>query len=152
MIKTSICAVDGNSAPRAVKLLGDFFAESGFPGDRDSISLNLRAMLADPNHWAAIVRKAGEALGVMTVTTMPYVEWGRLGEIGDLYVVPDARQRGVARLLVEAGLDWCRARGCSAVSVVVTEQGELRDGLGLFYGKLGFLASGRRIYTMRLEP
>jgi hypothetical protein len=25
---------------------------------------------------------------IVTVTTMLYVEWGRLGEIGDLYVLP----------------------------------------------------------------
>src|SRR5260370_1190446 len=38
------------------------------------------------------------AVGVVTVTTMLYVEWGRLGEIGDLYVVPPARKSGPPRL------------------------------------------------------
>jgi GNAT superfamily N-acetyltransferase len=143
----SLAAVDARSAPSAVALLHDFFKESGFPGDRASITAHLGAMVADSHHWAALIREAGLAIGVITVTTMLYVEWGRLGEIGDLYVVPSARKRGVARRLIEAGLDWCYAHGCSAVSVVVTEQGEIRDGLGLFYRKLGFAASGRRIYT-----
>ena len=147
MTPPSLSTVDEASAPRAVELLHDFFKESGFPGDRASISRNLREMLTDPYHWAALIHEHGQAIGVVTVTTMLYVEWGRLGEIGDLYVVPSARKRGVARRLIEAGLDWCYAHGCSAVSVVVTEQGEIRDGLGLFYRKLGFAASGRRIYT-----
>jgi ribosomal protein S18 acetylase RimI-like enzyme len=46
----------------------------------------------------------GKIAGVVTVTTMLYVEWGRLGEIGDLYVVPEFRMKGIARSLVEAGV------------------------------------------------
>ena len=146
----SLAAVDARSAPSAVALLHDFFKESGFPGDRASITAHLGAMVADSHHWAALIREAGLAIGVITVTTMLYVEWGRLGEIGDLYVLPAARRRGLAKRLVDAALDWCRAHGCSAVSVVVTENGEIRDGLGEFYGRLAFQATGRRIYTRRL--
>jgi aminoglycoside 6'-N-acetyltransferase I len=150
MTPPSLSTVDEASAPRAVELLHDFFKESGFPGDRASISRNLREMLTDPYHWAALIHEHGQAIGVVTVTTMLYVEWGRLGEIGDLYVLPAARRRGLAKRLVGAALDWCRAHGCSAVSVVVTENGEIRDGLGEFYKRLGFGATGRRIYTRRL--
>ena len=150
MTPPSLSTVDEASAPRAVELLHDFFKESGFPGDRASISRNLREMLMDPHHWAALIHDGGREAGVVTVTTMLYVEWGRLGEIGDLYVLPAARRRGLAKRLVDAALDWCRAHGCSAVSVVVTENGEIRDGLGEFYKRLGFGATGRRIYTRRL--
>jgi GNAT superfamily N-acetyltransferase len=51
-------------------------------------------------------------VGIVTVTSMVYIEWGRLGEIGDLYVLPEARGNGIARRLVQAAIDWCRARGC----------------------------------------
>ena len=43
---------------------------------------------ADPYHWIALAWRDGTTVGVVTVTTMLYVEWGRLGEIGDLYVLP----------------------------------------------------------------
>jgi GNAT superfamily N-acetyltransferase len=151
MTKLSISAL-GNDAttPAAAELLHRFFQESGFPGDRASISANLQRMIADPNHWAAGAHESGHMIGVVTVTTMLYVEWGRLGEVGDLYVVPEARKRGIARELVHSALAWCADHGCSAVSVVVTERAEKEDGLGLFYDRLGFAPTGRRIYSRLL--
>ena len=79
----------------------------------------------------------------MTVSSMLYIEWGRLGEIGDLYVLPERRRRGLARQLVAGGKDWCRARGCSAVSVTITPLGERRQRLSRFYRRLGFELTGR---------
>jgi GNAT superfamily N-acetyltransferase len=72
-----------------------------------------------------------------------YVEWGRLGEIGDLYVLPDYRRRGLAPRLVAAAKDWCRAMGCSAVSVTIAPADERRDRLSRFYARLGFRETGR---------
>jgi GNAT superfamily N-acetyltransferase len=46
---------------------------------------------------------------------MLYVEWGRRGEIGDLYVLPEFRMKGIARALVEAAIHWCRSRRCSSL-------------------------------------
>ena len=60
---------------------------------------------------------------------MVYIEWGRLGEIGDLYVLPEARGNGIARRLVQAAIDWRRARGCSAVEATTTPLGEAAHGL-----------------------
>jgi GNAT superfamily N-acetyltransferase len=74
----------------------------------------------------------------MTVTTMLYVEWGRLGEIGDLYVLPEQRRRGVASALINAAAAWCAEQECSAISVVVTSLGQMRHALLSFYRKQGF--------------
>jgi GNAT superfamily N-acetyltransferase len=48
---------------------------------------------------------------VVTVTTMLYVEWGRLGEIDDLYVLPSARRKGIAAALIDAAKAKCRIAG-----------------------------------------
>ncbi len=90
-------------------------------------------------------------MGIVTVTSMLYIEWGRLGEIGDLYVLPEARGNGIARCLVKAAIDWCRARGCSAVEVIMTPVGEAAHGLSNFYSRLGFAATGRTISLLRLD-
>jgi GNAT superfamily N-acetyltransferase len=90
-------------------------------------------------------------VGIVTVTSMVYIEWGRLGEIGDLYVLPEARGNGIARRLVQAAIDWCRARGCSAVEATTTPLGEAAHGLRSFYSRLGFAATGRTISLLRLD-
>jgi len=131
----------------AVDLLSRFFEEEGFATPRDRIARNLARMIEDDTCWAALLIADGHALGVVTITTMLYVEWGRLGEIGDLYVHPQHRGRGFAKLLVAEAIEWCRGKGCSAVSVVITPAGEERHRLSKFYTHLGFKASGRTIMS-----
>jgi GNAT superfamily N-acetyltransferase len=145
-----IIPVDDKRAESAVGLLHRFFQEEGFAGDRTAIAANLGVLRRDPHHWAAIAVVEGHAIGIVTVTTALYVEWGRLGEIGDLYVLPEARRRGIARALVRASLNWCRAQGCSAVAVTITAEGEAAHGLSRFYARFGFEPSGRTISVLRL--
>lgn len=134
----------------AAELLTHFFAEEGFATAPVQIARNLATMLADPMCWSALAIADGKAVGVVTVTTMRYVEWGLLGEIGDLYVLPERRRAGIASALIEAAIGWCRARGCSVVSVVVAPQGEERHHFARFYARFGFQNTGRTILTAHL--
>jgi GNAT superfamily N-acetyltransferase len=138
-----IAPVTGELRPAAVELLARFFREEGFATPPQRIAENLDRMLADPFCWCALALADGEARAVITVTTVLYIEWGRLGEIGDLYVLPDYRRHGLARLLIARAKEWCRAQGCSAVSVTITPIGERRQRLSRFYRRLGFELTGR---------
>jgi GNAT superfamily N-acetyltransferase len=142
--------VAGELRQAAVELLARFFREEGFATPRPRIAQNLDRMLADPFCWCAVAVEDGTALAVITVSTVLYVEWGRLGEIGDLYILPEYRRRGLARLLVERAKAWCRAQGCSAVSVTITPAGDARHQLSRFYVRLGFEPSGRKSATAML--
>lgn len=148
---SEIIQVDAHSTEIAISLLHRFFQEEGFSCDRSIISANLDKMRRDDNHWVALALNNGHFVGIVTVTSMLYIEWGRLGEIGDLYVLPEARGNGIARCLVQAAIDWCRARGCSAVEVITTPLGETTHGLSKFYSRLGFAATGRTISLLRLD-
>jgi len=108
-------------------------------------------MLADRFCWCAVAVDNGVAQAVITVSTALYVEWGRLGEIGDLYVLPEHRGRGLARRLVERAKAWCSANSCSAVSVTITPIGEQQHQLSKFYARLGFEQTGRTSASATLQ-
>src|SRR6266404_2128250 len=96
-MKSSTCQVRDLAEAEmdiAVALMSRFFAEEGFAGTAETITANTRRLWADPYHWIGLAWRDREAVGVITVTTMLYVAWGRLGEIGDLYVLPEARRNG----------------------------------------------------------
>ena len=127
----------------AIELLGRFFREEEFATPLSRIAENFDRMLADPLCWSALASDGEAAQAVITVSTVLYVEWGRLGEIGDLYVLPEHRRKGLARRLVEHAKVWCRAQGCSAVTVTITSAGEQRHRLSHVYARLGFAQSDR---------
>jgi hypothetical protein len=91
--------VAADAPDAAAELLTRFFAEEGFSTASAQIARNLAAMLSDRMCWSALAIVDGKAIGIVTVTTMRCVEWGLLGEIGDLYILPDCG--------VSGGL-WCK--------------------------------------------
>jgi GNAT superfamily N-acetyltransferase len=147
----AIRPVDMHSIDTAAALLERFFREESFTVRHASVRANLAALLADPGNWAGLAYHEVSAVGIVTVSTVLYVEWGRLGEIGDLYVLPEARGQGIGRALIEAGVDQCRTRGCSAVSVTITPEGERDHALARYYAKSGFMATGRTIVSLGLR-
>lgn len=148
---TTVIPVDSESSPSAIHLLVRFFAEEGFGGDPATIAARFEALRCEPHHWAALALDAGVPVGVTTVTTMLYVEWGRIAEIADLYVLPEYRRRGIARALIQAAVAWSREHSCSGVAVIMTPEGEAAHGLSRFYEGQGFARTGRIISLMLLE-
>jgi GNAT superfamily N-acetyltransferase len=143
--RVAIRAVGAADFAAACTLLVRFFAEEGFTTSPDKVAANLRAMIDDPFSWAAMAWEGDAPVGITTISTNRGVEFGLQGEIGDLYVVPDARGRGIARALVDASLAWCRARGCASVQVVITPEGQSAHDLMGFYNRLGFAPTGRTL-------
>ena len=149
---TEIRPVTSDLREAAAGLLVRFFREEGFTTAPTRIAENLDRMLSDSSCWCALAVVDGDARAVITVSTTRYVEWGRLGEIGDLYVLPEYRGRGMAQRLIAHARDWCRARGCSAVSVTIAPADERRERLRRFYARLGFSPTGRTSAVAMLEP
>ena len=140
----------------AAGLLRRFFAEEGFTTPPDAQRRGLAELLSDPAHCAAVlaVGEDGGArvpVGVATAAWCVSVEYGRAAEIEDLYVVPAARGRGVATALIDHLAGWARERGCSAVLVTVTPDGELSHGLTSFYARRGFTDECRKLLALDLK-
>ena len=149
-MRSEIHAVTPETRGTAIELLVRFFREEAFATPPSRIAENLDRMLADSSCWCALAVNDGAAQAIITVSTALYIEWGRLGEIGDLYVLPEHRRLGLARLLVEHAKAWCGAQGCSVVTVTIAPQGEQRHQLGQFYARLGFEQTGRTSASAKL--
>jgi len=107
---TDICPVTRDLRDAAVGLLVRFFQEEGFTTAPARVAENLGRMVSDSSCWCALALVDGEARAVITVSTALYIEWGRLGEIGDLYVVPEYRRSGLAQRLIASAKDWCASK------------------------------------------
>lgn len=142
--------IDIDSFERALHLLERFFAEEGFGTPPEKMRSALSTMITSPAGAVFLAWRDDEAVGVATVTTSVGLEYGLSAEIDDLYVLPEARGRGVAGALIEAACDWCRQRGVSAVLVTVTPEGDAEHDLSGFYRHHGFTNRGRVILERAL--
>ena len=82
-----LCRAKSRSSPvkPAIRqlLLTRFFREEAFATPLSRIAENFDRMLADPFCWSALAADGETAQGIITVPTVLFVEWGRLGEIGE---------------------------------------------------------------------
>ncbi len=135
--------ISSEALDSALDLLERFFHEEGFDTPVAQIRVSLAVMLISQLSAVFLARQDGAALGVATVTTSLGLEYGLSAEIEDLYVLPQARGRGIASALIEAACNWCRRKGCSLVLVTVTPQGDDAHGLMDFYQQRGFVNTRR---------
>jgi ribosomal protein S18 acetylase RimI-like enzyme len=87
---------------------------------------------------------AGLGMGGDVVGTATGAEFDAEPGVGHLYamwVAPEARGAGIGRALVDAVVEWTRARGCTRLVLSVTETNE---GARRFYERCGFAATGER--------
>lgn len=84
---------------------------------------------------------AGEVVGVIFVIESAF----GFGEIG-MFVTADWRGRGVGTALVEAAIDWAKARALHKLTLSVFPHNEAAIAL---YRKLGFIEEGRHPKHLR---
>ena len=124
----------------AQKVAGDllrrYFAEEGFALTAGLPGAGLAALLDDPRAAVLLAARAeapDEVAGIVTVTWTTSAAHGRLAEVGELYVLPAARRRGVATALLEAAVVWAREHDCTVCRLAVGPDGELRHGVAGFF-------------------
>ena len=145
-----ISRIGREHSPAAFELLRRFFIEAGFATSLDQVNDSLDVMIGHPSTAVFLAWQTGAPVAVATVSYTPSLEHGLYAEIEDLYVLPEARGRGVARSLVEACCQWCRAQGCSSVEVCVTPEAEAAHHLTHFYDRLGFIDTDRSLLSRAL--
>jgi aminoglycoside 6'-N-acetyltransferase I len=135
----------------ALPLIERFFAEEGFHAPPGQMRRQLLGLLGDDESAVFLAWQGEEAVGVATVTTTSGIELGLSAEMEDLYVLPAARGLGVGAALIKRVKGWCRAKGCSLVSVIVTPEGQAAHDLVGYYRRRGFVETGRTILFAHLQ-
>lgn len=134
----------------ATELLTRFFREEQFATPDDIIRRNTATLAGLDTCGLFIAEADGGTVGVATVSLEFGVEFGWGAEMGDLYVVPDWRGKGVSRRLVQAIEAFLKERGASFYQVTVTPYAQDAHDLGKFYEGLGFGSEGRLILAKPL--
>lgn len=131
------------------ELLTAQLIEHRLPAEASRIARGLDvALAADSPAWLFLAERDGAAVGVLLAQRCASVEKGGLGLwIEELYVVPSARRRGVARALVEHVIDRAPELGVVAIDLEVVPSQLAALAL---YPALGFEPVGRLRFTRDL--
>ena len=141
----------GDALDDASALLVRFFREEQFDTPDGTIIVNTQHMAGIDLCGLFLAEADGQAVGVATVSIEFGIEYGYSAEMGDLYVVPEWRGKGVSRKLVSAVEEYLRAMGAPVYRITLTPYGEDAHGLRRFYLALGFENEGRLILTKTIR-
>jgi GNAT superfamily N-acetyltransferase len=135
----------------AIVLLQRFFREEGFDTPDDVIAANTRRLAALDVCGLFVALADGKTVGVATVSMDFGVEFGWSAEMGDLYVLPEMRGKGMSVQLVRAVESFLLSKSASGYQVTVTPYASEHHDLTKFYKRLGFESEGRLILYRRLQ-
>jgi GNAT superfamily N-acetyltransferase len=134
----------------ACDLLVRFFREEGFDTSDEVIRRHTAIMAGLDNCGLFIAEASDRAVGVATISLEFGIEFGWGAEMGDLYVLPEWRGRGLSRRLVLAVEDFLKDRDASFYQVTVTPYAQEAHDLKGLYDKLGFESEGRLILAKKI--
>jgi GNAT superfamily N-acetyltransferase len=140
----------GDDIGAAADLLIRFFREEGFDTPDETIRSNTSRMAGLEACGLFVAEADAQAIGVATISMEFGIEFGWSGEMGDLYVLPEWRGRGISQALVAAVEAFLTQRGATGYQVTVTPFAEEAHGLQGYYRKLGFASEGRLILYKKL--
>lgn len=133
----------------AIDLLCRFFSEEGFSTEPDTITAHTRQMASLHTCGLFIAEDRGRAIGVATVSLEFGIEYGWSAEMGDLYIDPEYRGRGLSRIMIAAVESFLKERGVAGYQVTVTPHASEHD-IARYYSRLGFGSEGRVILYKKL--
>jgi GNAT superfamily N-acetyltransferase len=145
-----VTRVGPEAAADVVRLVDLLLAELGEEGDETG-SLDVRKMkvawaLREERHCAFLAYDDdGAAVGVATLSTsFALYAQGDYGIINEMWVAPEHRSAGVGAALIDAVMDYGRARGWARIDVTAPES-ERWDRTRKFYEDCGFAFTGPKL-------
>ena len=135
--------------PRLVALMGEFYAESGYPLPVEAATRAFATLLGDPRLGRVwLVEADGEPAGHAVLTVSFSMEYGGLrGFVDDLFVRPAFRGRGLASAALA---ELRRAAEEVGVRALLVEVGPDNDTAQRVYRRLGLEDSGHVLMSLPL--
>lgn len=98
---------------------------------------SLMAQLTQPEHLLLVVRRRGQAVGFLTAQVLraPLFHTSRIGQIVDVFLLPEHRSQGMGEKLVELSMEWFVAMDLSQIDLNVAIDNVVGQG---FWKKHGF--------------
>mgnify|MGYP000623484300 CR=1 FL=1 len=111
----------------------------------------IAAIQANPNSYAVLVspKADGGLQGFLEISIRSQAEGCKSKQIGyieGVYVIPTARQKGVAKALIAAAEDWARQQGCREMATDVEVENLLSQ---YVHKRLGFYEVERHIHFVK---
>lgn len=138
---------DSDDVRTLVGLMGENYAEAGYPFDRTVAEDALRRLIVEPalgRIW--ILELDEECAGYSVVTRGFSLEYGGVDAfLDDLFVAAEFRRRGLGRTAVQRAIRYCRDSGVRALHLEVETH---NTGAADLYRALGFTNSGRQLLSL----
>lgn len=129
-------------------LVGEFYAEAGYPFDAERAARAVDLLLGAPDFGRILLARRAEVAGYVAVTFGFSLEFhGRDAFVDELFVRPACRKEGVGRRLLEAAEEECRRAGVGALHLEVERDNPAGRAL---YARRGFRDDGRLLLSKRL--
>jgi GNAT superfamily N-acetyltransferase len=121
------------------------------PWTRAAAEEPLLRLLSDANLGVVgIIEEGSKPIGYFVVTWNYDLEWnGRDAFLTELFLVPEARGRGLGRTALARAEAFARTHGAHALHLVVRPENERAHGL---YLRAGYVHPGRVMLTKVLSP
>jgi aminoglycoside 6'-N-acetyltransferase I len=116
---------------------------------RGQSEAEIKQVLSSDRATAFIAVEGDRAVGFAELSTRGYVDGCTTQPVGYLegiYVLPEFRNRGVGRALVEAGEGWSRSRGCREFG---SDAGIDDNASIAFHNAVGFHETDRQVVFLK---
>lgn len=136
--------------PQLLALIRRYWEFEGIAGfEALRIEVLLQHLIQAPDSGAVwVAETGGDLIGYLVAVSMPSLEHkGLMAEIDEMFVVPEARARGVGRQLIASLEQSLVAHGCVRLQL---QLGVANAGALAFYRRLGFAA--REGYALYDKP
>jgi GNAT superfamily N-acetyltransferase len=116
---------------------------SQWEGRPDPIDAGIRETADDPGACLIVGTIDEVVVAYAAVDDSILHDGSHVGNLTDLYVLPEARGIGVGEAMMESAIDWCRARGCIGIDSIALPGDRATKN---FFESFGLVARALRVH------